>query len=463
MTSKQFKISVILPTLNEAQNIIPLIERIWAALPYVYEIIVVDDNSPDGTADTVWEFAGKFTRCPVRVEERMSDHGLTKSIWHGITRSRGDVVVWMDCDLSMPPEALPELILGLGHGYDISVGSRFVKGGSFKRGTSRTQDSAVAVALSRMMNYAIQFFLDYSFKDYTSGFVAARRRVFDDICLRGDYGEYFIDFIFRAIRRGYKIIEIPYVCLPRHSGTSKTGSTLRQLCGRGWGYIRIAATARWKAYCESRGMPKKQENGEVTRVSYEGDVVIAPLSRRHLPFVAGLHHALLPNTVNSHLGAPFLHDLYSGILEDPRSRCWVAFAGDNIIGFISVTTDARRTRGFLETKMLKRDKVVALLHMAAHPLDLGAFLKQRIFFNYCARRAARFPTILTLAVAIPFQGKEVAQRLVEAAHSFYKTQGVGRYYVDTLKTNQRAIAFYRKAGFEKAGSSMGNVLLTRAT
>jgi len=460
---KQFKISVILPTLNEAQNIVALIERIWAALPYVYEIIVVDDNSPDGTAGIVQEFAVKFTRCPVRVEKRMSDHGLTKSIWHGIMQSRGDVVVWMDCDLSMPPEVLPELILGLGHGYDISVGSRFVKGGSFKRGTIRTQDSAVAVALSRMMNYAIQFFLDYSFKDYTSGFVAARRRIFDDICLRGDYGEYFIDFMFRAIRRGYKIIEIPYVCLPRHSGVSKTGSTLRQLCSRGWGYIRIAVTVRWKVYCESRSMPKKRENGEITELSDGGDVVIAPLSNKHLPFVAGLHHTLLPDTVNSRLGTPFLHDLYGGVLEDPRSRCWVALAGDNIIGFISATTDAKRTKGLLGAKMLKRDKIVALLHIVTHPLDLLAFLKQQIFFNYCTRRAAQFPTILTLAVAIPFQGKQVAQRLVEAAHDFYKAQGVRRYFVDTFEVNQRAIAFYRKVGFERVGSSMGNALLARAT
>jgi dolichol-phosphate mannosyltransferase len=83
----------------------------------------------------------------------------------------------------------------------------------------------------------VRWFLFPSFSDYTSGFVAVRRNVLDDIPLTGDYGEYFIDFIFRALCRHYRVCEIPYVALPRQSGESKTGSNIIQYFARGRKYI----------------------------------------------------------------------------------------------------------------------------------------------------------------------------------------------------------------------------------
>src|SRR5262249_15375374 len=153
-------------------------------------------------------YAQTHEKSPVRVLERMKDPGLTNSLKDGIAASTGKMVVWMDCDFSMPPALIPQLLTSLSDGYDIAVGSRFVRGGSFKQNTEGTPDSPLAVFLSRVMNYSIQILLDHSFKDYTSGFIAIRRHVLEAIPLRGDYGEYFIDLMYRAIHKGYKAVEI---------------------------------------------------------------------------------------------------------------------------------------------------------------------------------------------------------------------------------------------------------------
>src|SRR3989338_10457938 len=99
--------SVILPTYNEAENIIDLIKEIKKNIKYKKEIIVVDDNSPDGTSKLVKDFITKNKKSNVRLETRFKKRGLTNSIRRGIELAKGDVVVWMDCDFSMPPNVIP--------------------------------------------------------------------------------------------------------------------------------------------------------------------------------------------------------------------------------------------------------------------------------------------------------------------------------------------------------------------
>lgn len=222
-------VSIILPTYNEAENIVDLISQI-RKLKFEKQIIVVDDNSGDGTALLV----KKRNWSDVLVEVRSKDRGLTNSIKRGIELARGDVIVWMDSDFSMPPVLIPKLIAKTSEGFDIAVGSRFVKGGGFRRGKN---DFWLAIVLSRLMNFSIQFLLGREFRDYTSGFVASRRIVFKKIKLRGDYGEYFIDFIYRARILGFKIVEIGYICLPRRAGETKTGQNLWQYFLRGSKYM----------------------------------------------------------------------------------------------------------------------------------------------------------------------------------------------------------------------------------
>ncbi len=230
-------ISIILPTYNEAENIIPLIKEITKMVKIKKEIIVVDDNSPDGTANIVGNYINKYGIKNVLVEMRVKNRGLTNSIQRGIDIARGNIIVWMDCDFSMPPSLINELLKKIDKGFDIAVGSRFVKGGAFKKQAEGMKDSLLAVFLSRLMNYSIQILLGRHFRDYTSGFVAVRKNVFRKIRLRGDYGEYFIDFIYKSFAYGFKIVEIPYICLPRRKGISKTGQNLLQYLRRGSKYM----------------------------------------------------------------------------------------------------------------------------------------------------------------------------------------------------------------------------------
>lgn len=231
-------VSVLMPTFNEAGHIQDLIAETAKALAgagvSTYEIIVVDDDSPDLT----WEKAGQAPEVGagrVSILRRMRSHGLTASLRDGIAVARFDVVVWMDSDFSHPPEKIPQMLYMIGQGYDVVVNSRYAIGG----GEDRVgKGGALQLILSRLLNWGVRFMLKPSFSDYTSGFIAVRRTVLDDFTLRGDYGEYFIDFIYRVIRsKKYRVCELPYFAAPRRSGESKTGNALRQYLRRGSKYL----------------------------------------------------------------------------------------------------------------------------------------------------------------------------------------------------------------------------------
>jgi dolichol-phosphate mannosyltransferase len=231
-------VSVILPTYNEAGHIQNLIQAIIRELTENnitdFELIVADDDSPDLT----WEKAGQtpgVDASKVKVLRRMDNHGLTASIRDGIAASKKEVVVWLDCDFSHPPEKIGQMLYMLSQGFDVVVNSRFTIGG----GEERTgKGGPIQLILSHTLNWGIRFMLAPSFSDYTSGFVAVRRTILERFILRGDYGEYFIDFIYRILKtKKYRVCELPYIAMPRRSGESKTGSTLIQYFRRGWKYL----------------------------------------------------------------------------------------------------------------------------------------------------------------------------------------------------------------------------------
>ena len=222
-------VSVILPTYNEAENIVPLIREICATTERILEVIVVDDDSPDGTGRLVEALQAEDQR--VMLVRRTSERGLTSAIREGITRARGDIVVWMDCDFSHPPALLPRMLEGIDHGFDVVIPSRYVPGGADRR------DERLHRLLSRVLNTLATLTLDRSFRDYTSGFIAARRELFETVRLRGDYGEFFISLIVQALRQGRTIEEIPYTNLSRQRGTSKTATSPLGFAWRGRRYL----------------------------------------------------------------------------------------------------------------------------------------------------------------------------------------------------------------------------------
>ena len=100
-------------------------------------------------------------------------------------------------------------------------------------------------AFSRVINIASGLLLDWDIKDYTSGFILANRVIFEQITLRGDYGEYCIDMLYRVKRSGYKICEVPYICLPRESGESKTAANAWGYVTRGLNYVKTVSRLRF--------------------------------------------------------------------------------------------------------------------------------------------------------------------------------------------------------------------------
>jgi dolichol-phosphate mannosyltransferase len=239
-------VSVILPTLNEAGNVANLIQCTADAIQKAgiddIEIIVVDDDSPDRT----WEIASRVVCPPAHVDviRRMEDHGLTASLSAGIKTARHAVIVWLDCDFSHPPERIPQMLYMLDQGFDVAVNSRYVVGG----GEDRSGEwGAMQMFLSLSLNWFTRFFLDATFADYTSGFVAVRRDVLQEISLRGDYGEYFVDFIFRTLHKKFRVCELPYMAMPRRSGVSKTGTNLLQYLRRGRKYVGTVVRLRLAA------------------------------------------------------------------------------------------------------------------------------------------------------------------------------------------------------------------------
>lgn len=231
-------VTIIMPTYNEAGNIADLIRDSVSCVKELgvseVEVIVVDDDSPDQT----WKVAMEVC-CPdarVRVIRRMENHGLTASINEGIAAAQMDVIVWLDGDFSHPPVKIPQLLYMISQGFDVVVNSRYVLGGGEIR---EGNGGRIQIFLSRAINLVIRFLLDSAFYDYTSGFVAVRRKVFSgDMRLRGDYGEYFTDFMFHVLRnKQYKVCELPYIMQARRSGESKTGSNIMHFMKRGIKYI----------------------------------------------------------------------------------------------------------------------------------------------------------------------------------------------------------------------------------
>ena len=227
MDKEEEVLSIILPTYNERENITPLVEAIFRVVSKPMELLIVDDDSPDRT----WEVAEGLEKRfgGVRLIRRKGTKGLTASLNEGVTHSKGEKVLWMDADFSMPPETIPKLTHLLDT-YPVVIGSRYVKEGKDARG------SFVPVLLSRWFNRLATRLLG-DVRDYTTGFVAIRREVWERVGLSGRHGEYCIRFLYQAKCAGYAIKEIPYECRPRRIGRSKTFASPRQAIRHGKDYL----------------------------------------------------------------------------------------------------------------------------------------------------------------------------------------------------------------------------------
>jgi dolichol-phosphate mannosyltransferase len=210
------KASVILPTYNEAGNIVDLVREILRNFPpdVEPEILVVDDDSPDKTCEVS---KNAFDGNPnVRVILRKEDRGFAKSIRAGIERAAGELVIVMDADFTHDPIEIPRM-LHIARVYDIVSGSRFCAGGNM-------QDRKHYLA-SLAYNWLLRALLHTQLQDNLGGYFVMKRDELLSLPLDEifyGYGEYFFRLLYFAQRRGLKVIEIPAVYRLRTHGASKS-------------------------------------------------------------------------------------------------------------------------------------------------------------------------------------------------------------------------------------------------
>ncbi|UCG68438.1 MAG: glycosyltransferase [Thermoplasmata archaeon] len=232
------KVSIVLPTYNERENIVNLIQAVFEQVKDDCEVVVVDDNSPDGT----WKLVEEIDDFRVKLIRRMDEKGLASAIKRGIEASEGDVVVVMDTDFSHPTETIPELIATT-RDFHIARGSRYVEGGGMESTRER-------VLLSKLTNLFAKLLLGLDIKDSTSSFFAARREVFRDIEILdewGTHGNYSIGFLFTARKKGLKIKEVPFLYKDRIAGTTKTSPDKGRLLKWGVRYCLTVLRLRFKS------------------------------------------------------------------------------------------------------------------------------------------------------------------------------------------------------------------------
>jgi len=205
------KISVIVPTYNEAGNIKKLIPMIDYVLEdYDYEIVVVDDNSPDGTAEVAKKLAEIY---PVKVLVREKKKGLASAILYGFMNANGDVLGVIDADLQHPPELLKEMAKKIKDGYDIVIASRYVEGGGIEGWSfHRILISKVAILLARPLT---------NVKDPMSGCFLLKRKVIDGVNFNPTGYKLLLEIL---VKGNYeKVAEVPYIFRERLHGQSKLG------------------------------------------------------------------------------------------------------------------------------------------------------------------------------------------------------------------------------------------------
>jgi dolichol-phosphate mannosyltransferase len=198
-------ISVVIPTYNEAENIAKLIAQIPKS---VSEIIVVDDSSPDGTADIVAKLAAIY---PIKLIVRGKKGGLTSAVIEGAKLANSETIAIMDADLSHPPHLLP-LMAKAAKYADIVIASRYVKGGLFLGPIKRK-------IISKIATLAAKLILKVKVKDPMSGFFLIKKNILLQTNIKCSGYKLLLNIL--VANRNAKIVEIPYTFGQRFKGQSK--------------------------------------------------------------------------------------------------------------------------------------------------------------------------------------------------------------------------------------------------
>lgn len=356
-------LSIILPTYNEAQNIERMVDSIAEALPQdtSAEIIIVDDNSPDGTGDIVSNYATSLgkrdKRFQIRVIRRPDRQGLSSAILAGVQEATGEVIVVMDSDLSHPANTIPRMLDEILHAKcDIVVASRYIEGGSISGWPFKRR------LMSKSATKIAKYSLGIQVKDPMSGFFAFRRHIIHGIKFDSIGYKMLLEILVKV--RGAKIKEIPYDFTNRRAGSSKLDS------GVMFDYIR----AVWRLYRYGRKAPSERRTS-VRFFSKAGRFYTVGASGLLINYlVSFVLAALLPSIW-------YLHATVVGIMFSITSN----FLLNKLWTFEDMDFSAKRT--------------VLQYGMFAGFSALGALVQLGLVYALVESYGASYPLALVLAVA----------------------------------------------------------------
>ena len=201
-------LSLVIPTLNEEENIKPLIIEIQKSLKKNYEIIFIDDHSTDNTVKEIKKLSKSY---PIKVFFKKGKRGKTFSLIEGFEKARFEILGMIDADLQYPPKYLPKMLELVEKGADVVITNR----SEYKAPISRK-------IISKLTGSIITFLFDLNF-DTQSGLKIFRKEVYTSIPIKTENEWTFdIDLLVKAKRLGYKIISINIEFHPREKGESKT-------------------------------------------------------------------------------------------------------------------------------------------------------------------------------------------------------------------------------------------------
>jgi dolichol-phosphate mannosyltransferase len=215
-STKQPHVSIIIPTYNEKDNVLVLIDTIRHVFRDTeYEVIFVDDSSPDGTAETIFNLSLKYPF--LRLVSRPAKLGLGSAVISGMRHALADSLIVMDADLQHPPEILPKILSKLVDGFDLVIASRKTEGGSIVGWNWRRQIvSEFATFLAHLIVPKTRVV-----KDPLSGFFGFKKSVLRDVPLTSTGYKILLEIIVKGKYRS--VSELPFTFIDRKSGQSKLG------------------------------------------------------------------------------------------------------------------------------------------------------------------------------------------------------------------------------------------------
>ncbi len=220
--------ALVIPTLCEGTNLRPLLDRIRSAMEGTgirYEILVVDDDSRDGTEELVSKIAAEDSRVMLLV--RRGERGLSGAILHGWEHTDAEILVVMDADLQHPPELLPKLLAEVVNGCDIAIGSRYAEGGSLGDWNPlRRLISMAAIGLTWPLQRA-----GMRARDPMSGFFVVRRSCLENVVFQPTGFKLLLEILVRGHIRSVR--EVPFSFGRRRAGASKASLKVA------WEYLRL--------------------------------------------------------------------------------------------------------------------------------------------------------------------------------------------------------------------------------